>query len=356
MSAQPNVAWTTPKPSKPWAMPGGHLVCGSTVDRDVWLAERRTMIGGSDIAALYGVSKWADAYTVWLDKTGRAPADITTDAQARGSIFEDPIVELWAARYAPFPIEIRRQGLLRSRRYAHAGATLDRASICPLGRCIIEVKTSVDLGEWDDDEVPTHVQFQGQWQLGVSGRDHVHYLILGPRLVPEHRLMLRDDVLIDSMFERVQAWWPEFVEADEPPIPSAVASDVVKAVFGRPNVGTTYELSDDDADLFRALPILKADADAAEQAYKATLTQLQARVGNATEIYFPGEDKPCATWRPTRMIDGCTKDFRRANPDLVAPFEREVTKVEVDVDKLAENHPELFDVKILRYRRSWLFK
>lgn len=43
------------------------------MSREEWLEERRKSIGGSDAAAVIGMSRFASPYTVWMDKTGRLP-------------------------------------------------------------------------------------------------------------------------------------------------------------------------------------------------------------------------------------------------------------------------------------------
>lgn len=40
------------------------------MSREEWLEERRKSIGGSDAAAVIGMSRFASPYTVWMDKTG----------------------------------------------------------------------------------------------------------------------------------------------------------------------------------------------------------------------------------------------------------------------------------------------
>ena len=52
------------------------------MSRAEWLAERRKSIGGSDAAAVIGLSRFASPYTVWLDKTGRLPDKGDTEAMA----------------------------------------------------------------------------------------------------------------------------------------------------------------------------------------------------------------------------------------------------------------------------------
>jgi putative phage-type endonuclease len=362
MTASP-ITWTTRRPESPWTIPAGSLLLASSARREDWLAVRKTLIGGSDIAKIVGVSHYGDAFTVWADKTGRAPVEVASNAMERGRILEDGVIDLWVTRYVDFPIEVRRQGLLRSRRCPHAGATVDRISICEIGRCLVEVKTQSDLREWGTDaepEIPVGFQFQGQWQLGVTGRDHVHFVVLGPRLVPVHRLMHRDDVLIDRLFTIVEKWWPEHVEADVAPSASSRSSAMVKSMFGNPTPGAAYVLDAEDAELFRALPLLKADLEAAQTAYDDTLAQLQAKIGDATEVFYDPPtgiaSKPVATWRATKTIDGATKEFAAAHRNLVEPFMKTVEKREMDVDKLIENHPELLASGVLRHRRSWLIK
>jgi len=66
-------------------------------DRQAWLAARRKGIGGSDVAALLGLSPWAGPFEVWLDKTGQAPLDSgETTAQRRGRLMEEPVARMYA--------------------------------------------------------------------------------------------------------------------------------------------------------------------------------------------------------------------------------------------------------------------
>ena len=46
--------------------------------REQFLRERRSGIGGSDVAAILGLSRWKTAYQVWQEKTGRAAIDRVT--------------------------------------------------------------------------------------------------------------------------------------------------------------------------------------------------------------------------------------------------------------------------------------
>ncbi len=47
-------------------------------------ADRLTGIGGSDLAAILGLSKWRSPYQVWLEKTGRSQPQAATLAMRYG--------------------------------------------------------------------------------------------------------------------------------------------------------------------------------------------------------------------------------------------------------------------------------
>ena len=43
--------------------------------RQEWLQARKLGIGGSDVAAILGLSKYKSPYQLWLDKTSRAEVE-----------------------------------------------------------------------------------------------------------------------------------------------------------------------------------------------------------------------------------------------------------------------------------------
>jgi len=54
-----------------------------------WLSERWKSIGGSDAAAVVGLSQWATPFTVWCDKTGRVPDREDNEAMRQGRDLEE---------------------------------------------------------------------------------------------------------------------------------------------------------------------------------------------------------------------------------------------------------------------------
>jgi hypothetical protein len=339
------------RPSLPWQCPDGKQILSINAPRVDWLIKRRELIGSSDVAKILGASKYGDGYSVWAEKTGRVPLDDgATDHTKRGQIFEGPIAQLWATRYYEHPIELRRMGLIRSSIWDKAGCSVDFLSVCESGKCLVEIKSAVDTTEYEGDEVPLDVQLQTQWQLFGTGRDHVHVVVLGSRFIPAHRVMLRDQAVINWMVEELQPWWVDYVETDIPPEPTARASKTIQRMFGNPNVGEKYIVDGDLAPLVRRMKMRRADMAAMFAEHDNDEAVLRAAVGNATEIMWPDET-PVATWRPIATIDGANEQWRKAHSDLIEPYMQ--TKPALNVKTLVADHPELIESGSLRYRRSW---
>lgn len=339
--------------ARPWSCPSGSLVCSVDVDLDVWRAERRKLLGASDVAVLFGHG-YKDEFGLWADKTGRLDESPETESMARGRAFEREIIKFWAERQAPFPVATRRQGLMRSRAFPNGGATVDSLSICPAGKCLIEAKVQSSFDEWFDDDgndtVPTGFQFQGQWQLAVTGRGHIHFVALGPRFRVQHRRMDRDEELIRAMFTRADHWWDKHIVADVPPAPSEKSTGLPKQLYRDP-VDAVALLPDEDAEAVRRAQKLYVELAALKAEYDGLVALLQTRAGNASELAWP-DGTPIASWKPGKQIDGADQAWQRRHPEWFEDFSQPARKIDnKGLAALIEEHPEALTE--LRYRRTW---
>ena len=327
-------------PEGPWKCPTGLLVCSSQVDRDVWLEQRLSGLGASDVAAVFGVSRWSSPWDVWAEKTGRVQPEPENDAQLRGRILEDGIAELWVATLPrDKPIRLRRQGLMRHRRHQWALATVDRLSVCTEGRCVTEVKSAMDMSEWDGDETPVAYQLQTQQQLLVTGRDHAHLVVLGPRFQIAERTIDRDEELIAQMVEHLGGWWQRHIVEDVEPNATASAADGLARLYGNADPDALCDLPADLLDAPSRIRALSAQAAELIQQADDLKARIKQAAGNASVIRSLGE--VVATWKPSKRIAGVTAAWRKANPDLVSAYSHEITDTVLDVDRLIEDHPEL---------------
>ena len=81
-----------------------------------WLRLRRNGIGGSDAAAIMGLSPWRTAMDVWLEKTGEFTRDDEENEQMYwGTVLEAVVAEEFTRRTG---LKTRRRNaILQSRKY-----------------------------------------------------------------------------------------------------------------------------------------------------------------------------------------------------------------------------------------------
>ncbi len=314
-----------------------------TMTRDEWLAARKSGIGGSDAAAILGISPFRTAVDVWLDKTGRKPPQEETEAMRIGTELEDFV----ARRYA----EQSGHAVQRFNRMLRRGVllgNLDRLVI-PDGEKVAshmgEIRTDTLLEcktasrDWGDG-VPLYYQTQVQHYMGLDERlEHADVAVLF--LVHKHFATYRverDDEAIRLMSERLTAWWQKHVLGDEMPPPTS--EEDCKALWARSNPGKSVEASDEVGDAVSRYRELSETADAAEAEMKTLRDAICAAMGDAEVLTSPLDGKPIVTWKSAKdrtKTDweavarelGATPEQIEAHTAVVAGARRFMLKAEV---------------------------
>ena len=192
------------------------------MNRERWLAERRAGIGGSDVAAILGLSPFKTAFEVWLDKTSaeltRNPIDDLERIQF-GRLMEDIIAREYARREG---VKVRRRNeLVRHARYPWMIANVDR--LIDGQRCGLECK-NVDamafrLGDWGEpgtDQAPDEYVLQCQHYMIVLDYPvwHLAACVGGNRLV--HFVIERDAELAEMLIDAEREFWQRVEQRQAP--------------------------------------------------------------------------------------------------------------------------------------------
>ena len=193
--------------------PTGDLVLVCDTPRDRWQSARQHMITATDVTAIAGLSNYASALDVYIEKRATSVIDSQSSEAAHwGHLLEEPVAQEWARRHGA---KIRRVGLLRHCRHHHHGATLDRLVVgwsAPL-----EVKTrSAWVGDQWEDGLPDSVQAQTQWQMHVSGFEHAYIAALVGGQTFKAYEVTRDQDVIDYLIRLADELWSH-VKAGQPP-------------------------------------------------------------------------------------------------------------------------------------------
>jgi putative phage-type endonuclease len=122
-------------------------------------------VGGSDIAAITGLSAWESAITKWAKKTGQIPDEITPNMSMKlGTKLEAPILDLFADEHPE--LEIYETGTWANKENTWARSNPDGLYKTADGEWgIVEVKFSRDY--WSG--VPQAYRAQVLWYMRVFG-------------------------------------------------------------------------------------------------------------------------------------------------------------------------------------------
>jgi putative phage-type endonuclease len=212
-------------------------------ERDDWLRWRRDGIGGSDIPALLGLSRYASPWSLWAEKVGLLEPSETTQRQRIGQVLEDAIAVLFHEATGLYSVGSQTQ--CRHPEHPVAQCTADGfASEAPIvgpadfpNELTIgthQIKTDGRFG-WPDG-VPVNIRAQCVWEMGVTRQQHcwLSVLFAGFRFEVFEIAWDADaerDWLV--MLDAAETFWREYVEPGNPPPidDSDATSDAIRAVW-----------------------------------------------------------------------------------------------------------------------------
>lgn len=155
------------------------LVETEGLSKEEWLRYRKRGIGGSDVAALLGISKWKSEIELWLDKTNQTDNLIEeNEAMQWGYIMEPVIRKHFAEVTGKTVLEIK--AILQHPEYPFMLADVDGLTVDDAGNpAILEIKTASEYkrSEWEQD-IPAYYQTQVQHYLCVTGTVKAYVAVL----------------------------------------------------------------------------------------------------------------------------------------------------------------------------------
>lgn len=250
-------------------------------------------IGGSDIAAILGLSPWATPLTVYARvKSGRWDSE-QTPAMRRGTLMEPVVRAMYAADTGA---ELLGPQSLVHPRLAYGRASLDDVAKRGGAWRVLELKTAArnDSGEWGEpgtDEVPDHYLPQVIWYVGTAleagvvdvPEADVAALLLGVDDSPRVYTVRHDADVYGWLVEQVQRFWTDHVEPSRPPAPTLPAreAEAVRKLFPaqREPLVPFHELPPEDRAAVLAYAEARRAVNEAEQIALAAEVRLKLAIG-----------------------------------------------------------------------------
>lgn len=251
-------------------------------------ADRRTYLGGSEIAAVVGLSPYATALDVWARKALGITSDAGPAAEV-GIVLEPAVVELYRIRHRAE--DLRVLGTCIDPKEPWIGATPDRVRDCNIN-VQVKVVGLFQSNRWGSPEdgaagVPAEVLCQVAWECNAIER------ATGRRIDMSHVVALigtdlrvfevpTDREMIAMLLDAARAFWTDHVLPSRPPEVTAEnadsARDLVSVIY--PNAKLPIvSASDEVIRLALAYDDAREACDKANDHKSACAAQLCAAIG-----------------------------------------------------------------------------
>lgn len=270
-----------------------------------WLEARKKGIGGSDAAAVLGMSKYSTPITVWQEKTGMVdPPDLSGNESVHwGKVLEDVVAREFAERHPEMRVR-RANAMLWSKERPWMFASVDRLLTDERGRKgVLEIKTcDARLAEDWADGVPDYYLPQPTHYLAVTGFEFfaVAALVGGNRYVEYFHE--RDEEDVEALVRCESEFWENCVLGGSmPPATSSRAdSAALRGMF--PDPSEEYvEMLPEDVPEIGALQEAAAMCKELEARKRELANAVKRKIGDAKGIKA-GDKK--VTWCRSDKRDG----------------------------------------------------
>ena len=289
--------------------------------------DRSKYIGGSDIGAILGLSRFRSPLEVWMEKTGKETKKLDSLPLRFGS-FAEEFVATEYARATGFEL-VHDESIYIQPQHSFMSAHIDRF-VLEDGSCsparILECKTanpfsSGDWGEVGSDEVPMSYLCQCIWYMAITNLDKVDLAVLFGNSDFRIYEIARDLELENTILEKASLFWNDYVLKDLPP-PAQSEADC-QTLFSKGDPAKSVEAKAQTFELTKRLQLLNSEIDVREEEISTIKQNIMNQMGEAESLLYQG--KVLATWKapkPSFRLD--SKRLEQDHPEIVNNYKMPV--------------------------------
>ncbi|WP_444643224.1 YqaJ viral recombinase family protein [Caproiciproducens sp. R1] len=322
------------------------LVDTANLPEKVWLEYRRQGIGGSDAAAVLGISPFRTARDLYYDKLNVVSPEDDEDnwvAKKMGHLLEDLVAEIFHVKTGFRVYQIKK--MFQHPEHRFMLADIDFFIELPDGTtAILEIKTTNYNAKekwWHNGEeiVPLYYEVQGRHYMCVMNIDQVYFCCLYGNNENEViiRHIARDPMYESELIALEENFWMNHVLAQAPPsytedgdlIEQSLRRHLGPADEGAPAVVLNMGLT---ANLMRYLELQKEkqEADAQSRELDSQMKRLRAFIieqmgKSCTAVCENNGTSYMVTYNPVRKAEIKKDDLTRLHLQLPEVYERFVT-------------------------------
>jgi len=296
---------------------------------------RTNYIGGSDIAAILGLSPYRTPLEVWLEKTGQATQRKDSLPLRFGQYAEEFVAQEYAKSTGQIVIEhpeaftyldhpylvghIDRFVLLNEKPLFNQQEKL-------VATKLLECKTAnpftqAQWGEAGSDEVPMPYLVQCLWYLMLTGCETADLAVLFSNADFRIYTIKKDREVEALLLDKALNFWQEHVQKNIPP-PLQNEQDC-RILFNQAKPGKRIEADKKTLAILDSLHTVNCELQIYEEKANELKQSLMQTMQDAEELTFQG--KPLVSWKtpkPSKKID--TKRLGLEMPDLAAKYQIEI--------------------------------
>uniref|UniRef100_UPI00404730D3 YqaJ viral recombinase family nuclease n=1 Tax=Polynucleobacter sp. TaxID=2029855 RepID=UPI00404730D3 len=293
---------------------------------------RAKSLGGSDVGAVLGLSKYRSAVDVWMEKTGKEIAVRDSLPLRFGQFAEEFVASEYAMSTGLFLASHDAAVVHPEYQYMHGH--IDRFVLdgnLPLidadGKIaasrILECKTAnpfakSEWGEAGSDQVPLSYLVQCVWYMMLTNIDRTDLAVLFGNADFRIYEITRDLELEQMVLEKAIDFWENHVLKDIPP-PAASESDY-KTLFGKSTLSKSIEAPAQTYELIKKLKSLNEQVEQYEAEISQIKQSIMGQMQDAEILTFQGQT--LVTWKapkPSLRLDA--KKLTAEHPDLVHQYQ-----------------------------------
>lgn len=289
------------------------LVSTKEIDRFQWLLVRKQGLGGSDAAAVCGLSPFKSTISVYQDKTTDVVEEYDNEAMRQGRDLEEYVARRFCEATGK---KVRRANFLYyDEKNPFMLADFDRLVVGE--NAGLECKTSSLFMQehWADGKIPIYYQLQCYHYMAISGSDswYLAVLFLGGQF--KYFKLERDEEIIRNLVQIERDFWNNHVLARK--LPSPDGSKCADSVI---------------AENFKAVPEKKIMLDGFDEKLR--------RRQELSEIMERMEKEKKTIEQELKIYMG---EAEMALSDSFRVSWKEVSAKRLDEKKLKEEQPEIYD-------------
>lgn len=329
------------------------LVETAELSHEEWLAYRRKGIGGSDAAAVLGISPFRTTRDLYYDKLNIVTADDAENwvAMEMGTLLEDLVARIFAKKTG---LKIfKRKVMFQHPLYPWMLADLDYQVELPDGTlAILEIKTTnynaKDKWWYNGEEiVPVYYEAQGRHYMCVMNINRVYFCCLYGNNEDEViiRHMERDLSYEEELIALEDFFWHDNVLAKNPP-PYTESGDLIMESLRR-----SFGLPIEDM-----APIAITSPQFAKVAQYLEL-QAEKKLHDAEVRRLETEMKRLKALIAADMAGNLNAIYADADTDYTITFSESRTPkmLKAELERLKEQHPDIYEEYVTMSDSSRLY-